>query len=212
MEQQSSDNECEAKPHEAPPAQDTEQRLEPGQEVSHRPTKEGTRTTSVEPSLTTLCLANTDTLPPADLGNVLVPSLPTPAITPLVIVEKRRHIPVPLPSLITPTVCASSASLQLQQRSRFILHGIDLTVVRQWDRDTQGEFIPVHVASPASMKKKRQRDDDNESTCKFWVNTGRCDKGEACAFVHVRGENKMKAARREWVEKVSTTMKDVGDE
>lgn len=98
---------------------------------------------------------------------------------------------------------SSGASLLSQPAARFLLHGLDLTVIQRWDRETQGEFIPMHVARPNATTQKRQRDtEEDPRLCKFWINTGRCDKGETCEFVHMKDEEEMRRARREWIEKV----------
>ncbi|RUS21368.1 hypothetical protein BC937DRAFT_92897 [Endogone sp. FLAS-F59071] len=137
------------------------------------------------------------------------PAFPTPESTDRKVPQPASASPTPLlPPIVKPEMSASTSpisggpSLSSQPTPRFILHGLDLTVIQRWDRDTQGEFIPVHVVRHNVTKQKRQCDIEGDpELCKFWVNTGRCDKGETCEFVHMKDEEEMRRARREWVEK-----------
>ncbi|KAF9432031.1 hypothetical protein BGZ76_011395, partial [Entomortierella beljakovae] len=52
---------------------------------------------------------------------------------------------------------------------------------------------------PAPTAGKQQQQDPQQQHCKFWINSGRCNK-EQCLFWHESDPAKLKAERRRWVE------------
>ena len=40
--------------------------------------------------------------------------------------------------------------------------------------------------------------DDAKTHCKFWINTGRCEVGDLCKFLHV-GPEELKQERKKWL-------------
>ncbi|ORZ04186.1 hypothetical protein BCR41DRAFT_363007 [Lobosporangium transversale] len=54
-------------------------------------------------------------------------------------------------------------------------------------------------AAGETVEKQQQRGDESQPHCKFWLNSGKCNK-EQCLFWHETNPVKLKAERRRWVE------------
>ncbi|KAF9921496.1 hypothetical protein FBU30_008452 [Linnemannia zychae] len=66
------------------------------------------------------------------------------------------------------------------------------------DKKRKSGDVSDLTASPRPDK-QHQRGDDTQPHCKFWLNSGRCNK-EVCIFWHESDPAKLKVERRRWVE------------
>ncbi|KAF9178315.1 hypothetical protein BGZ51_007883 [Haplosporangium sp. Z 767] len=90
-------------------------------------------------------------------------------------------------------------SAEVTQRSSSIPDK-DGNVEKQGRKRKSGEMVSEDDPSNTLVTEKRQqRGDESQPHCKFWLNSGKCNK-EQCLFWHETDPLKLKAERQRWVE------------
>ncbi|OQS07305.1 hypothetical protein THRCLA_00686 [Thraustotheca clavata] len=79
----------------------------------------------------------------------------------------------------------------------YLVHAKDITVLTAWKDSNPGKtFTPL--PSNYSSKSNATKNDKSDLPCKFWINTGRCNKGDSCPMKH-DDLSTVKSAKKAWL-------------